>query len=97
METTRTIALCGVPGCGKTREEHKELNHEFDIVGNLRAKEPVKPPAAISGLDIPLRLLLLDKGIITAEELTMKEVALREQLSKAGRDAASTSQRSSTG
>jgi hypothetical protein len=57
------------------------MAHRFDPGGQLIPVEEPKPKA-ISGIDIPLRLLLVDKGLITLEELTLKEVALREQLAQ---------------
>lgn len=94
-QTKSTLAACGV--CGKSRAEHEDMNHEFDIVGNLRPKAAKQPPKALSSVDIPLRLLLIDKGVITAEELTVKEASLREQLAQAGRNAAPSSNGSSSG
>jgi hypothetical protein len=88
--TTSKDIVCGV--CGRIKTAHDELNHEFDVNGVLRAKEVKQEPRVVSGLDIPLRLLLVDKGIITAEELGVKEALLREQLAQARRNASNSPQ-----
>jgi len=80
---TDMLVRCGV--CGKTKPDHHGMAHQFNADGALIPTEPQQKPPAISGLDIPLRLLLIDKGLITAEELTLKEVALRDQLARSAR------------
>lgn len=74
------LVRCGV--CGRTKPEHENMAHKFDPGGQLIPVTEELKPKTISGIDIPLRLLLVDKGIITLEELTLKEVALHEQLAK---------------
>lgn len=71
--------------CGLDEQAHRSpsVAHRYSPEGQLIPKAE-QPPGAkgVSGIDIPLRLLLMDKGLITAEELTLKEVALRDQLAR---------------
>jgi hypothetical protein len=70
---TETCSICGKP----QGAEHDQLNHEFNINGQLIPKaKPAhsKPPSAyrptvIGAWDIELRQALINKGIITHEDL----------------------------
>lgn len=74
------LVRCGV--CDKTKPEHTGMAHRFSPGGQLIVEAPKEQVKVISGIDVALRLLLIDKGIITGEELMLKEAALREQLAK---------------
>lgn len=75
--------LCSL--CGMTENVHSHLNHEFNLDGRLVQKAPPKPePTPISSLDIPLRMALLQKGVITGEDLAIQEALLRQQLARHG-------------
>lgn len=63
--------------CGGSKDEHEALNHEFNLHNQLIPKERSKPrpqprqiPTVIGGIDIELRRVLLEKGIITNEDFT---------------------------
>jgi hypothetical protein len=66
--------------------------HAFTLTGELMDR--VEPPKRDTGrrvqvvIDLPLRMLLISKGLIIAEELLLKEAELRDQFSQARRDAA---------
>lgn len=79
MTTKNATDLCAI--CGVLRSRH-DSNHKFSENGELEVVEPTRPrrSAAVSGIDIPLRLLLIDKGVITAEDLAVKEAQLRDKL-----------------
>jgi hypothetical protein len=66
--------------CGQDEEAHKGLNHEFSPDGSLVQKIPPTPPTPRVAVDVCLRLLLIEKGLITADELAFKEAELRDQL-----------------
>ena len=79
---------CALPGCGKSRLDHErtDVKHIFSEDGELTTKRPKVPegPRALRGLGSPvastdplLRAILIDKGIITVDELEEKEKLLR--------------------
>lgn len=72
------MELCSI--CSAPEAYHAELNHEFNLNGQLIPKSKQPAPTAASGIDIALRLLLLEKGIITSQELMLKEAELRNAL-----------------
>lgn len=80
----RMSANCGL--CGADKPAHAALNHEFSLSGQLIPKKAAPAPRTMSTIDIPLRLLLIDLGVITAEDLAMKEAEIVERL-QARRDA----------
>lgn len=63
--------------CGTDRDDHGPMNHQFSEDGELRPvdrstprrqKNP-QPTVIVAGaIDMPLRKLLLDKGILTSED-----------------------------
>lgn len=73
-------ATCGV--CGSLRQDHSGRNHKFSPEGILEVVEPQqeRKRSAPSSIDIPLRLLLIEMGLITQEDLTVKEMQLRDKL-----------------
>lgn len=66
--------------CGKDRPGHAALNHEFSLSGQLIQKSTAQPPRPMSTIDIPLRLLLIQQGVIVADDLAMKEAEILERL-----------------
>jgi hypothetical protein len=67
---------CGL--CGKDRDSHDELNHEFNTNGQLIPKakpspsnrpQQVRSATVIGAWDLELRQVLVNKGIITNEDL----------------------------
>lgn len=68
---------CGL--CGQPEGAHSLMNHEFSVTGQLIAKTPQKaqPVRVVHQADYVLRAVLLDRGIITGEELNKKEVEFR--------------------
>lgn len=74
------MTACGV--CGQTLKEHKDLNHEYDIGGVLRPRVAQEKPrvSSGSGIDVVLRLVLIDRGYISADDLMLKEAELRDKL-----------------
>jgi hypothetical protein len=78
--TSNSEVECGV--CGTPQGQHGGMNHKFSAEGILEVVEPQKQrkSSAPSSIDIPLRLLLIDKGLITQEDLTVKEMQLRDKL-----------------
>lgn len=70
-------AFCGL--CGQNKEAHREMAHKFSISGQLEAKETEKPPTTPrTSADHVLRLLLMEAGVITAEQMTAMEVKVHE-------------------
>lgn len=86
----RMTETCQVAGCGKTRSEHGDLKHKFSTTGELEMVESSGPRAArgnsqrskgsvrpgILG-DPVVRFLLVQKKIISADELEEAEKMLR--------------------
>jgi hypothetical protein len=64
--------VCGLDGCDEAA--HATMNHEFSPSGQLipKAQQKQKTEVVVAP-DYILRALLLDKGLITGEELTQKE------------------------
>lgn len=83
-------AACGL--CGKLESEHQAMQHGFSLTGELfdRVEQEKPRPSAriVSTIDLPLRMLLISKGLITGEDLILKEGQLRDQLEEARRNAA---------
>lgn len=71
--------VCGV--CGETRENHGDMNHVFDVEGQLKRKEAAGPPrqappemagtTAQMTQNAFLRLIevLVNKGLLDGEDL----------------------------
>jgi len=75
---------CGI--CGKTEPEHEVLNHVFSTSGQLIAKAQQKPKReVVVAPDYILRALLMEKGIITGEELIGKEAEFNARFTQARR------------
>lgn len=64
--------------CGKDKDSHAELNHEFNTNGQLIPKakpvpsnkpQQVRSATVIGAWDLELRQVLVNKGIITNEDL----------------------------
>lgn len=72
------MELCSI--CGAQEAYHGDLNHEFNLNGQLVPKSKQPTPTAASGIDMALRLLLLEKGILTPKELMLKEAELRSAI-----------------
>jgi hypothetical protein len=66
--------VCGV--CGQSKGAHAGMAHKFSVEGRLEVVEEPKPKAPPAKVDFALRLLLIQKGIITAEELQGMEEAV---------------------
>lgn len=71
--------VCGV--CGQGKEAHRSMAHEFSLTGQLIERKPLAAPIGASSIDLPLRMVLIDAGIITAQELVLKEAELGNVLS----------------
>lgn len=63
--------------CGGTEDDHKMLHHQFNLHNQLIPKKTLEPkaqvqrvPTVIGGIDLELRHILLEKGIITNEDFT---------------------------
>lgn len=61
--------------CGGTKDEHEELNHEFNLNNQLIPKQRTAsrpqsraPIMVVGAIDTQLRKILLDKGILTNED-----------------------------
>lgn len=78
--------------CGGSKEDHEMLHHEFNLFNQLipkhkpqKANQPVqRVPTVIGGIDLELRHILLEKGIISNEDFT----ALRNPGGSPSRDRA---------
>lgn len=78
-----SMAECGV--CGLSPEAHASLNHEFSPSGELIPKKTATDspkPVSLGGVDVVLRMVLIDLGIVTAEDLALKEAQLRDRVSR---------------
>lgn len=71
MTTEEPCSICGAP-----KDDHGGMNHEFNLHNQLIPKSPTRPtPRAqqpifvVGAIDTSLRKLLLDKGIISHEDL----------------------------
>ncbi|PYS90499.1 MAG: hypothetical protein DMF62_04870 [Acidobacteria bacterium] len=74
------LELCGI--CHQPREYHEKdtVRHQFDVGGKLMAKVTSPPPTSSRGVpsgDPILRLLLIRKGIISADDIDAAEKELR--------------------
>jgi hypothetical protein len=73
--------LCEV--CRQTKAWHEEHRpqHEFSLDGQLRRAQPMTVEAPMPNVSIPsdpiLRLVLIEKGLITSEDLAEAEAKLR--------------------
>jgi hypothetical protein len=73
---TDSAEVCGVMGCGLTRPEHTEKNHQFSVDGFLLpvAKQvPRRAPqdaAFLAGMVLRLAGVLLKKGILDEYDLS---------------------------
>jgi hypothetical protein len=63
--------------CGGSKDEHEILNHEFNLHNQLIPKVRPTPkqqvqrvPTVIGGIDLELRHILLEKGIINNADFT---------------------------
>lgn len=75
--------------CSTSLQNHMGHNHDFSLDGQLHAppapgpfvdsgNTPTPPPASLNlGLDPILRYVLIEKGIITSDDLTEAEAKLR--------------------
>ncbi len=70
--------VCGI--CEQPEELHVGTAHKFSVDGQLIAVTPTQkqpqPKSLIAIPDPALRAILLEKGIITYEELAAKEVEI---------------------
>lgn len=71
---TRMSDLCTV--CGQPWASHTNMHHEYSKDGQLKDKQV---PKTTSVIDLPLRLVLIKKGIVSAGELGDMEMMLRAQ------------------
>lgn len=73
-----TSDKCQLSGCGKTRDDHLGMAHEFSVDGQLRkASESVQMRQSSFGSDPVLRLALINAGVITPEDLTKADAILQ--------------------
>ena len=68
--------------CGGTPGDHQGRAHKFSVDGKVHKAQPAEAPRVVPGAsampgDPVLRYLLIDKGLITVEELTAAEEKLR--------------------
>lgn len=86
MTSTNDDLLCAV--CGRDDLDHVGLNHEFSTTGQLIPKVPTQPTQlkVVQTGDYLLRAVLLDKGLVTGEELNEMEVKLRAGVSTQSTD-----------
>lgn len=69
------LETCSI--CGKDKDSHAELNHEFNTSGQLIPKakpapkktQQVRQATVIGAWDLELRQVLVNKGIITNADL----------------------------
>ena len=90
------MEMCGL--CGKDERSHMSLNHEYSITGQLIPRSQNQPEAPqkvtvnmMSSSDVALRSLLVQKGLVTAEEIFTKEAEIRERLARGPQVAANPS------
>lgn len=67
--------ICSI--CGGCKDDHEILNHEFNLNNQLIPKDRSTPkrqpagiPMVVGAIDIDLRRILLEKGIINNEDFT---------------------------
>lgn len=66
--------ICSI--CAGSKDEHEEMNHEFNLNNELipkdrstpKMKQPRSMPRVVGAYDIELRQILLNKGIISHED-----------------------------
>lgn len=82
------MITCTVPGCGKIREQHRALAHQFqgDEDAMLRKVAPQQVRTVVAA-DPVLRIALVRAGVITYDQLTEVEKELRAAGLLGGSDA----------
>lgn len=73
--------VCGV--CKGDKASHEGKVHKFSPSGELIEQKPIPRQAVASGIDIVLRLILIEKGLITMDDIVVKEEQLRHDLHQA--------------
>ena len=73
MTVAANDEVCSI--CGGSEDEHGSLHHEFNLNNQLipRSREVKRPkveriPTVVGAIDLELRHILLEKGIITNED-----------------------------
>lgn len=79
-EASEGCSICGTAeGPHRQGEASGQVNHQYSTDGQLRPvehKAEPKPDRVVASADPVVRLLLIEKGIFTYDELTAAEVKL---------------------